>query len=507
MTAISHGGRYCKYLRKSRADELREAMGEGETLAKHDKALDDLAARLGVTTSRTYREIVSGESIQDRPEMQKLLSAVRAGEWDGVLTMEVERLSRGDSTDQGIVGKAFLFSRTLIITPGKIYDPLSEDDMEYFEFGLFMSRREFKKVNKRLVNGRIGSVKEGQYIGKNAPYGYRKVVTDGMKTLTPDEETAPVLREIFDLYESGESMRAIARRLTILGVPAPGGQREWIGTSLSKVLRNDVYIGNVSWMRYVGKSSLCEDNVTVKKRRVPNKKEDVLVRRGLHEPLVAAEQFERVQRMLAGNKAPLKDGYELKNPYSRILVCSKCGHALRYDHHRSAPYLRHINTEGCRTRSTTLAKVNDAVATALVDTVEDFQVELRDPSASQRAAKYESDRARLLASIAEARKALSDNFDRMERGIITEADFIERRAVLDARADAAKDALASLVTPCTENLESKVSSLHELIKALRDARVSPQTKNQMLRANVKRIEYANGEPGCLDQMRIDIFLD
>lgn len=504
MAAITSGGRYCKYLRKSRADEMREAMGEMETLARHDKALDELASRLGINVSHTYRELVSGDSIQDRPEMRKLLESVRNGEWDGVLTMEVERLSRGDSTDQGIVGKAFLFSDTLIITPVKIYDPRSESDMEYFEYGLFMGRREYKAINKRLINGRIASVRDGQYIGKNTPYGYRKAVIDRKRTLVPDEETAPVLREMFDLYESGMSMRQIARRFTRMGIPAPGGQEEWVCTSLSKILRNEVYIGKVIWRRSIRKSTLAPDNVTVIKKNVPNP--DPLVYDGIHEPLVTREQFDRVQELLKGNKPPNKDGTILKNHYSRVLVCAKCGYCLKYDEHRINPYLLHKNTDSCKVRSTKLSNVDDAVVSALKDMVMDFEVELRDPSRSIRAAKYLADRKRLESAMEASKKALSDNYDRLERGVLSEAEFIDRRAVLEKRKDDAASELAALVEPNTDKLEEKIASIKGLIGALQDKKVSGLAKNRLLKAIVKRIEYHNGAPGTPDQMRLEIFL-
>ena len=70
---------YCLYLRKSRADAEAEARGEGETLARHEKALMDLARRMNLNITHIYREIVSGESIAARPEMQKLLQAVEQG--------------------------------------------------------------------------------------------------------------------------------------------------------------------------------------------------------------------------------------------------------------------------------------------------------------------------------------------------------------------------------------------------------------------------------------------
>ena len=154
-------GNYCIYLRKSRADLDAEAHGEGETLARHEKALVELAHRQGINITKIYREVVSGETIASRPVMQQLLSDVGNRLWAGVLVMEIERLARGDTMDQGIVAQAFKFSYTKIITPQKTYDPNNEFDEEYFEFGLFMSRREYKVINRRLQNGRLASVKEG----------------------------------------------------------------------------------------------------------------------------------------------------------------------------------------------------------------------------------------------------------------------------------------------------------------------------------------------------------
>ena len=68
---------YCIYLRKSRADVEAESRGEGETLARHQRTLIDLAARMGLDISHIYREIVSGDSIAARPQMQQLLSDLR----------------------------------------------------------------------------------------------------------------------------------------------------------------------------------------------------------------------------------------------------------------------------------------------------------------------------------------------------------------------------------------------------------------------------------------------
>ena len=170
---------YCLYVRKSRADAEAEARGEGETLSRHINTLLDLAKRRHLDITQIYREIVSGETIAARPVMQQLLSEVEQGVWTGVLVMEVERLARGDTVDQGIVAQTFKFSDTKIITPIKDYDPNNEFDEEYFEFGLFMSRREYKTINRRLQRGRLASVKEGKYVGSQSPYGYERVTGGG----------------------------------------------------------------------------------------------------------------------------------------------------------------------------------------------------------------------------------------------------------------------------------------------------------------------------------------
>ena len=145
---------YAIYLRKSRKDAEAEQRGEGETLARHRKILLDYAARHGLRISKIYEEIVSGESIAARPQMQQLLTDVEQEMYSGVLVMEVERLARGDTMDQGLVAQTFKFSDTKIITPTKTYDPNNEFDEEYFEFGLFMSRREYKTISKVGVQRR-----------------------------------------------------------------------------------------------------------------------------------------------------------------------------------------------------------------------------------------------------------------------------------------------------------------------------------------------------------------
>ena len=239
---------YAMYLRKSRKDAAGESVEE--TLARHEQRLLQLAQQQGLVIGTVYREVVSGDSIAARPEMQRLLQAVQRGQYQGVLVVELERLARGDTKDQGVVAEAFQCSGTRIVTPAKTYDPDNEFDEEYFEFGLFMSRREYKTIKRRMQAGVRQSVGAGNYLPPCAPFGY-DIFCRGRRdrTLVPNGD-APVVRLIFQWYAAGCSCPEIARRLTALGCRTATGRTRWPPTSVAKILHNDVYLGRVHYGTY-----------------------------------------------------------------------------------------------------------------------------------------------------------------------------------------------------------------------------------------------------------------
>lgn len=85
------------YLRKSREEEIET---REETLARHERILNDYCMTNKLNIIRTYKEVVSGESIEKRPRMKELLNDVENGLYDGVVVVELERLSRGNQIDQ-----------------------------------------------------------------------------------------------------------------------------------------------------------------------------------------------------------------------------------------------------------------------------------------------------------------------------------------------------------------------------------------------------------------------
>lgn len=500
------GARFCAYLRKSRDDEARERVDGTDVLEHHKRTLESLASAMGIGIDRWYRDgIVSGDSIADRPEMRTMLADVMAGKWAGCLTMEVERLSRGDAADQAAVGNAFRWTGTWILTPFKLYDPASDADMEYFEFGLFQSRREYRSINKRLVWGRNAHVADGQYIAKDAPFGYDKAVIDGMRTLVPNSD-AETVRMIWGLYADGESYRAIASRLDAMGVPPARSRFGWNPASVRNIVLNDVYLGKVRWNTYNLRTVV--ENGRPVKRQVPNEKPDVYD--GLHEAIIPPELAERVRGRT--DAAPVRGDYEMRNPYGRLLVCSRCGIALRYsrksgDRAVEEPRLNHLSRRGCNMRGAKKCDVDAVVARSLSAIAADLEAEAGSDRAAERAARREAEAARLRGEAERARRTVAENFDRMERGVISERDFVERRAVLEERAKAAEDALAAMPADDPAAGAAKAVRIRELLSMMEDPSTPVRAVAAAVRSLIERIEYTN-ESGwnSADGIHLDIFL-
>ena len=457
---------YCIYLRKSRADLEAEAHGEGETLARHEHALLALAEKHHLAIGAIYREVVSGETIAARPAMQQLLKEVVHGQWEGVLVMEVERLARGDTMDQGQVAKAFKACGTKIITPLKIFDPCNEFDEEYFEFGLFMSRREFKTINRRIQRGRIASVQEGKYIAAAAPYGYRKVKIKKDKgyTLEPDPDQAEVVHTIFDWYVHGIPQPDGSHRMAATSIIAgeldrlqvkPANGKIWSPHSIRDILKNPVYIGKIRWGYRKEQKKYAGD--TMHKNRTAAK--DYLLTDGLHPALVDEITFLQAEKRMAANRKSTVKSTTLQNPLSGLIYCGKCGSLMT----RLAPNSKtKYATIKCPNRhcdcvSSPLDLVERSVLNGLAEWLEKYRLSLQ-PAADEAASLKLQESA-----LADARhrldvlnRQLDTTFTLLEQGVYSVPIFTARQKNISESIKA--------LTHAIEDMEAASCAAHTRIK-------------------------------------------
>ena len=507
---------YCLYVRKSRADAEAEARGEGETLTRHINTLLELAKRRHFDITQIYREIVSGETIAARPVMQQLLSEVEQGVWDGVLVMEVERLARGDTVDQGIVAQTFKFSDTKIITPIKDYDPNNEFDEEYFEFGLFMSRREYKTINRRLQRGRLASVKEGKYVGSQSPYGYvrEKLVGDKGYTLAPLPAEADVVRLIFHLYTVGEEQEdgsferfgvsRIVRRLNDMHIP-PRKSEHWSPATIRDILINPVYIGKIRWNWRKDSKRMIDGRVAVSRPR--SSIDECTVADGKHAPLVDVAVFDKAQEFMAQNPPrPVNDRATVKNPLSGLVVCAKCGKRMvrRPYNDRNQPDTLLCADTACDNVSSALHYVEERILDALREWLSEYRLQWSDTAVeteNETSIALKEKALRRLASEHETlNKQLDNAHDLLEQGVYTTEQFLDRSRKLSERIkknEADRSALGADIAADKKRergrkqIVPKVEKLLDVYESLPSAKA----KNDMLKEVLEKVVYLKTKNG------------
>lgn len=493
-------GTYAIYLRKSREDIEAEKYGEGETLARHEKILTTLAKKRKLHISKIYREVVSGETISERKEMQKLLRDVENEKWNGVLVVEVERLARGDTADQGRVSKAFKYSHTKIITPVKTYDPDNEFDEEYFEFGLFMSRREYKTINRRLQRGRELSVSEGKFVGNIAPFGYDRVKLKNAKgyTLSINQNEAPVVKKIFRLYTfENTSINSVAKQLNKLNLK-PRIANEWSISSVKDILSNPTYIGKIVWNRRKQKKKTKNGHLIISRPR--NK--DYLIYNGLHEPIIDNKTWELVQEKRKQNTPKVKHTNTIQNPLVGLVFCEKCGKTMQRRPYTKTdkPATLICSNPKCDNVSSKLYIVENKIIEALKIWLKNYKVHYSEKNT------LNSDNNKIIEkSISITKKELEKEntklnkiYEFLENGIYNNDEFISRSKAIKDNIQCLESKLEEYNSLLQKNLEiqnqkeiiiPKLENIIDLYYNLETA----EDKNIVLKSIISKITYLKTE--------------
>ncbi len=490
---------YCIYLRKSRKDVEAELHGEGETLARHERMLLTTAKRLNLTITQIYKEIVSGETIAARPVMQQLLLEVEQGLWDGVLVAEIERLARGDTRDQGYVAEAFTYSDTKIITPMKTYDPRDPSDQEYFEFSLFMSRREYKTINRRLEAGRLASFREGKYIGNVAPYGWERFKLPAQKgfSIRPHPEESPVLHLIYEWagYGCGGKLLGtskIGSKLDSMGIKPRKGDF-WTPASIRDIIANEHNIGMVRYQRRKTQRSIVGGIVQKSRPRM----EEYMLAQGLHEAQISKELFDLANRNISNGDPRLPESYKLKNPLAGILICSECHHAMTRKANTGRYRFETLNCThtGCKTVGSPLYLIEDLLIKTLEEWLEGYETETPETTTRLQASielkqKLLSEKQEILDKTTAQREGL---YDFLEQGIYTTEVFLKRSDLLESKLLGLEEEVCAIEDEILyeEQLIANQTTFAPKCQRLIDnyKHLSIDKKNEMLHDLLEKVEY------------------
>lgn len=488
------------YLRKSRQDDPNETVEE--VLAKHEAMLQEYAEReFGgrIPEENIYREIVSGESIDDRVEIKKILSRIEDPAVAGVLVVEPSRLSRGDLSDCARIIDSFRFTHSQIATPMMTYDLEKKMERKFFQDELLRGNDYLEYTKEILFRGRVAAVKRGCYLGNYAPYGYRKIKIGKDHTLEIVEDEAEVVRLVFDLYAKEQrTPYQIACRLNELNIPAPRGEK-WGKATIRVMVRNAHYIGKVVFNR-IKLTPVLESGEIVTKR-LAQPEDEVIIAEGKQPPIIDLETWTAAQELVARHPR-VKHEHELANPYSGMLVCAKCGKAMR-----KHPYKHAQDRFTCKERppcfkSVKVGAVHDAILAALEES-ELPSLEMKLKNGDGDSAKIQR---RLLAKLEkqmeEYRAQEEKQYELLETGKYSQDLFDRRNAALRAKIDECASNIykTRAVLPKTVDYAERISSLKNAIEILKDETATPAEKNKILHAIIERIEYS-GPPSDAQNRR------
>ena len=488
---------YAIYLRKSQSDDPNLTVEE--VIKRHKDILTQHAARRGLFIGGIYQEVVSGETIDARKEFQRLIQDCYDGKYRGILVIEITRLSRGNQGDAQVVLDMLKFSNNnrgvMVVTPTKTYDVANNsDDEEYMEFELFMSRREYKMINRRMLRGKEQAIVEGQFMNSHRPYGYNIVKTKRCRTLEPNPDEAPIVKLIFEwTVKDNLTPYEVAKRLDAMGVPTYTRSAEWSRETIKAILTNPVYVGRVRYNDRMEVRKMVDGKI-VKSRPRSNHTDRYMEYEGLHKPhaLVDEETFKAASSRFYSDRT--KGELELRNPLAGLLYCPHCNKAMVYQGFDKrptvAPRYRHAQSRICKVKSAIVADVLDAVVHALRLYIEDFEMQSDDTQTIDEAS-ITAQIDTLNAEMRKSERILAKLFRSWEEETISDNEFVQRKAVHNERIASIREQIAALedTIPQREELTERIIRFTEVLETLLDDTLSAEAKNMALKSIIERIYF------------------
>lgn len=242
----------------------------------------------------------------ERPEFERLMKDVEAGEVDCIVVKDLSRFGRNYRETGNYLERVFPVLGVRFVSVSDHFDTLAtEHASEGYLIPLknILNEMYSKDISKKVGTAYAIRQKKGDFIGAWASYGYQKSAEDPHR-IVPDWETAPIVQEIFRMRLSGMGYQMIAHNLNEKGIPSPSYYRYlkgfvkcerytkvlWQGQMIKKILCSQVYLGHM--VQGCKRGSFYEGK---KQKKLPESEWAIV--RNTHEPIIEEEVFYAVQKI------------------------------------------------------------------------------------------------------------------------------------------------------------------------------------------------------------------
>ena len=320
------------YLRLSNEEA---AEGESSSIKNQRMIIQDYCERNEILLVRVFIDDGWSGGNFDRPAFQEMIALLEQGKANIVITKALSRLGRDMREASYYAEQYFPEHGIRYLTVADNFDTEQENVMAPFQFAM---NEVYLRDGSRKVKEVLKAKREKGLYCACAPYGYVKDPRNKNR-LVPDEETAPIIRRIFEAAANGDSSRKIAMELNRDGIMPPlkykvlykgnfsedGAARAsdlWNYTTVKRILKNPVYLGHT----LLGKSR----KVSVKSKKKLNvPKDQWAVTENTHEPIITQEVFDLAQFNLGKGTFDFRQyDHVRRSIFSGIAFCAQCGHAL-----------------------------------------------------------------------------------------------------------------------------------------------------------------------------------
>ncbi len=318
------------YFRLSQEDERQ---GESASIDNQRTILRKYAEERGFEIHGEYIDDgISGTTFQ-RPEVQRLLDDAKTGVINTIIVKDLSRFGRNYIEVGQYIDYVFpAFGIRFIATQDNV-DTENRDSgtMEMMPIMNVFNEWHAANTSKKIRAVWKAKANEGVFHGKKACYGYIKS-TNNKGTFMIDEDVAPIVVRIFEMYASGISPKRISEILNEENIPCPGqyafeklghkgkpgDRRLWGQMTIASMLKNMEYIGHMPQLR---STSISYKN---HKRYNKDQSEWVIVH-NTHPPIISQELWDKVREREKSVAQGRKTATGYIHPLSGFLFCADCG--------------------------------------------------------------------------------------------------------------------------------------------------------------------------------------